>query len=118
MHRMKKKVLMMLMCMSVSVSAQADVWCKGQVTDTWVDASGLLLVYTSWAKGAVGLCRITTQHNGIEPETCNAWVSIALTATTTQQLTTLRYRDSDDCSAIAAYSSSPKPEYFMLGSSR
>ncbi|EHV5558132.1 hypothetical protein LQM11_004441 [Vibrio parahaemolyticus] len=111
-----KKALMIFMGMSFSVAAQADVWCKGAVTDTWVDASGLLLVYTSWSPSALGLCRVTTQHNGIEPEVCNTWVSIALTATTTQKSTTLRYRNNDDCSTLAAYGNSPKPEYFMLGS--
>lgn len=110
------KKLMILILATFSLSAQADVWCKGKITDAWVEANGLLLVYTTWASSAIGLCRVTTQHNGIEPETCNTWVSIALTATTTQKLATLRYRNNDDCSTIASYGNSPKPEYFMLGS--
>ncbi len=90
--------------------------CRGKIQSAWVDASGLLLINPTWANKSVGLCRLTTKHNNIEPEICTAWVSIALTAVTTQKPTTTQYRVSElsACSAISTYSQSESARYFMM----
>lgn len=94
--------------------SRSSIHCKGNINNTWVDSSGLLLISTTWSSKAIGLCRVSTKHNNIEPETCKTWVSIALSALTSKKPTTIQYFTVSSCNEVLGYSSSQQPAYLMI----
>ena len=111
------KSWLMLLCLAIAPLANATaINCTSTLRDAWVEGNGLLLVHPYWANKSVGLCNVTTKHNNIEPEVCKSWVSIALTAVTTQKSTIIQYHTIGACSEIDSYSNSQQASYFMLRS--
>ncbi|ABU75030.1 hypothetical protein [Vibrio campbellii] len=110
---MKTKWFLLLWFFSVPAFCADSIHCKGTVTDAWIQSDGSLIINTSWAS-FVGLCSVSKTKNGITPDTCKSWVSMALTAVTTQKPLMMQYYNLKKCSDIKRYTASEKPHYVMI----
>ncbi|EGQ8056819.1 TPA: hypothetical protein ACF39K_001280 [Vibrio parahaemolyticus] len=110
---MKTKFLFLLCLFSASAMTAESIHCEGLVNDVWIQSDGALIVSTSWAS-SVGLCNVNTSRNGVAPETCKSWASMALTAVTTRKPLMMQYYNLKKCSDIKRYTASEKPHYVMI----
>ncbi|CAH1555999.1 conserved exported hypothetical protein [Vibrio jasicida] len=110
---MKTKLLSLLCLFSLSAFSAESIHCKGLVRDAWIQSDGALIINTSWAS-SVGLCNVSKTKNGVTPETCKSWSSMALTAVATQKPLMMQYYNLKKCSDIKRYTASEKPHYVMI----
>ena len=110
-----KKYILMTIVLVFCVQVNADQFCSGQVKSVWLDAYGNLYIKGTWRNDHTQICNVNTAWNGVVTPTCEGWLSLSLTAQTTQGGVILRYPDSiGSCNAIPTYTASPKPDYIML----
>lgn len=94
----------------------AQLWCRGRVTNTYVDSSGTLIVSGTWRADYTQLRNIKVVLNGIDPTTCLTWFSIAIASQTKGLDVQASYIDPSAlaCNTLSTYHSTPPPIYFML----
>lgn len=111
---MQKVFTIVLLFVFSNANGATSIHCGGNVRNAWIQSDGYLLISVEWTTKPVGLCNVVKKHNGISPETCKTWVSVALTALSTQKPTTMQFYNLKKCSDIKGYTASEKPHYFML----
>lgn len=111
-----RKILFILLLSLFSNSSFAYLFCKGTITDVWVDEHGRLYINGSWRSGHTQVCDIDSNWNGVSLEVCKAWLSISTAAQVSKAAVVVRYDDGDaeSCSTLETYGNAPKPNYIML----
>lgn len=94
----------------------AQLWCRGKITNSYVDSSGTLIVAGTWRADYTQLCNIKTVLNGVDPITCLTWFSIAIASQTKGLDVQAYYTDPAAlaCNTLPTYRFTPLPTYFML----
>ena len=83
-------------------AVNAGVQCRGDVTGLAIGpTSGLLQVNNSY--GWHYLCKLSTEYNGVDPETCKAWYSMFLTAKASGKQVSQYYDDGTDCESLGSW---------------
>jgi hypothetical protein len=116
---MKRLTLVLAICLitMLPIRAHAAAWCSGTLRDSFVRATGELLVFPRWRNDFIQLCSTTTIWKGVSTTTCLLWASMATLAVRQQNQTTTYYDDpvaSTGCPTIPFYDLSPAPGYFMF----
>lgn len=109
----KYSILLLLMGINNQTLA-AGQWCSGKISNIHVGADGQLYIVGSWRKQHTTICNINENRRGVTPEVCKSWLSLAITAYTTEVAVTMHYGNIESCGAIPAYGSAPAPSYLML----
>ncbi|AWF81089.1 hypothetical protein BTJ40_09835 [Microbulbifer sp. A4B17] len=93
-------------------NANAYVNCDGVVTNFQVNAEGTLQVTSEeiWGddKGRK-ICSVEGGETGVGTSTCNAWLSIILSAKLSQTIVRVQYPDGVTCSTIPTWESATTP---------
>lgn len=116
-QRRLTQVLALVVAYTLAVPANsAQLWCRGKVTNTYLDLSGTLIVSGTWRADYTQLCNIKVVLNGIDPTTCLTWFSIAIASQTKGLDVQASYSDPSAlaCNTLPTYRSTPPPIYFML----
>ena len=111
------QVLALVVAYAWAVPANsAQLWCRGKVTNTYVDSLGTLIVSGTWRADYSQLCNIKVVLNGIDPTTCLTWFSIAIASQTKGLDVQAHYNDPSAlaCNTLPTYRFTPPPIYFML----
>jgi hypothetical protein len=95
--------------------AFAVIHCSGQITNSYVDSVGNVVILGTWLNGYQQICNVNTTWNGVSPTTCKGWLSIVELVTISGKTAILQMDDTvTSCSSIPNYASSPAPTYVML----
>ena len=95
-------------------SLAASTWCNGTIKHTYIDSGGTLFISGTWRNQHTAVCNVNNARLEVTPETCMAWVSLALAAKLSQTKVVIHYADVPSCSAIPQYNTAPRPSYLML----
>ena len=112
---MNRYFLALLIFLSTPTIA-GSIWCKGQVSNMYVDSADNLIIKGSWRNEYTRICK-TDGSSGVNTVTCSLWFSIVTTAITSAKDVQLMYNDqggSMTCATIPYYSNAPTPAYLML----
>jgi hypothetical protein len=107
----------LVLALILAMPAQsAPLWCRGKITNTYVDSSGTLIVSGTWRADYTQLCNIKAVLNGIDPTTCLTWFSIAIASQSKGLDAQAYYTDPAAlaCNTLPTYRNTPLPSYFML----
>ena len=99
--------------LSIAVSA-APQWCSGQITSTWIDEAGHVVIKGTWRNDHTQVCNLNTTWKGVTTETCKGWLSLAQVAQVAKTGVTVYYADITSCADMPVYQASPNPGYVML----
>ncbi len=113
---MRLLFICLVFILSVSDVSAANIWCRGTVTNAYIDAGNNLIVLGTWRNGYTRLCK-TDGSAGINSVTCSLWFSIVTTSMVHEKEVLLMYSDNNGtmtCGSIPTYSSAPNPAYVML----
>lgn len=104
----------MLLLATVPQGAQANSWCSGTVTASWVDISGNVYIQASWHGTHTQICHLSAEWKGVTPDICASWMAKMDAAVSTGRAVTIYYPGAADCASLPTYTSSPAPNYVML----
>ncbi|MBS0449128.1 MAG: hypothetical protein JSR59_24670 [Proteobacteria bacterium] len=89
--------------------------CGRQITNSYVDAGGSVVILGTWGSGYQQICNVNATWNNVSPTTCKGWLSVVELVTATGKTAILDMSDAvTSCSTIPGYASSPAPVYVML----
>lgn len=112
---MKLRTIALLLSTLITTSVTADPqWCRGQITNTFLDKEGRLYINGNWRKDHTQVCNINMEWNNVSTDVCKGWLSIVQTAVVTKSHVIVNYNDAVSCSALPTYTNSPEPVYIML----
>lgn len=95
--------------------AHAVFWCTGQITNSYIDGAGSVVILGTWLNGYQQICNLNTAWNNVTPTTCKGWLSIVELVTVTGKNAVVQMPDTvTSCSAIPGYANAPAPIYVML----
>ena len=114
MNNLIKRLFIGSMLLMSFQSFADSVWCSGKITHTYLNHDGVLYIHGTWRNQHTAICDVDNIRDGVTPETCKGWLSIAMAAKLSQNNVVLHYGDVPSCSAIPQYNSAPKPSYLML----
>ena len=113
---MRLLYLFMLSVVALSNANAANIWCRGSVTNAYIDAGNNLVILGTWRNGYTRICK-TDGSTGIDTVTCSIWFSLATTSMVHDKEVILMYSDNNgtmNCDSIPTYDSAPNPTYLML----
>lgn len=112
---MKKIILLILLAFSPYTLA-GKLYCKGLVTNLYVDATDTVIVRGAWRNDYTKVCN-TAGDDNVNPQTCSIWTSILMKSLTDNKEVIISYDDANGtrtCSNLATYHGSPAALYVML----
>jgi len=105
--------LILFVCVQSSAMAGQN-WCSGKITHTYLYEDGTLFINGDWRNQHTAICNINKDRQGISPDVCKSWLSIAMAAKLSEAKVIVYYKDVPSCSDIPQYGGAPNPGYLML----
>jgi hypothetical protein len=103
---------------AVSAPAPLKLWCKGLITQAYIDKNGNVLIYPNWRNDYIMICNMNSSWKGISTVTCAAMYSTAISSIKSGLQTVVLYADGVSstmtCANLKTYDSAPLPFYLML----
>jgi hypothetical protein len=111
--RLAAPLLAMLLAAPLASSA-ATLTCTGTIDQVRMHADGSVQVLPSWRGDWINLCNVYSSWKGVPNTVCPRLHTAALTAQTTQGITTTYYASSAAaaCNAMALGTNADAPTYF------
>ena len=112
---MKFKLSIFLsLALLASACYSAQQWCTGVIRHTYINKQGNLYIFGDWRNEHTQICNLNSLWQGVEPEVCKGWLSIALAAKLSGAKVTVQYNDVASCSEVPRYETAPSPSYIMV----
>lgn len=99
-----------------SLAHAATLQCDGKITDVRVWSDGSVMVKPTWRNDWVNVCRVNVFSNNIDPATCKALYTAAITAMQIKTDTTMYYGNTTaaTCAAMPTLQqASPLSEFWL-----
>lgn len=97
-------------------AAAGTLQCDGKITDVRVWSDGSVMVKPTWRNDWVNVCRVNVFSNNIDPATCKALYTAAITAMQIKTDTTMYYGNTTaaTCAAMPTLQqASPLSEFWL-----
>lgn len=104
------------LALGMATGASAAV-CSGSILYSRVDVNGDVYIIGSWHSTYTQVCNLTTTWKGVTPDICMAMMAKFDAAASLNKTVLLSYPNEATCAGIPTYSSSPAPNFVMLGNS-
>lgn len=108
------KLLSIFLLLILSLNSYGFVNCFGKINNVYVAKNGDLTLHTTWKNGYAAICNVSSARDGVSPEVCKSWLSIALSAQVSNSTTVAQYGALTNCSEVPDYSAAPGPNYLMI----
>jgi hypothetical protein len=115
MIRSNHRVSIVLTMLFAASAAPAATYCSGTASEYYIDASGKLVIFSTWRSDWTALCSTQGTWNGIAAETCLSWAAMVNSAKVHNKTLSVYYSGDFNCSTLATYENSPAPFYVRLG---
>lgn len=110
--------LALVMMIPFQAKAAGDLWCRGNLSQVYVDRDGNVIVYATFRSDYVMLCNVNSTWKGISTSACAAMFTTALAVHKTNSIAQIFYLAptviGKTCATIPTYNSAPSPLYVMI----